>query len=135
MGHTDPLHPWRITQTHLPITVITTPAQLSSAMDNANKKIIMLDFYADWCVSCKIMDNTILNQADVQTLLTNIVLLRIDVTRNTTDSQQLQKQFHVFAPPTFIFLDQNGKEIPNSRIIGEISHNAFIARIKTVESN
>lgn len=96
---------------------IRTSAELAEKLKTANKPVI-LDFYADWCVSCKEMENLTFSDAKVAALMHQAVLLQVDVTANTTDDRALMKQFNLFGPPGMIFFDKTGQEIPNSRVIG-----------------
>ncbi len=81
------------------------------------------------------MEQNIFQQRTVQTRLKNIILLRANVTANTLKQQALQKYLHVFAPPTIIFFNGRGEEIKNTRIVGEISKQAFIKRIKRLRAH
>ena len=81
-------------------------------------KSVMLDFYADWCVSCKEMEKYTFTDASVQTALGNTVLLRADVTKNDDRDQALLKRFGIFGPPTIAFYDAAGQEQRNFRVVG-----------------
>ena len=78
----------------------------------------MLDFYADWCVSCKEMEHNTFTEADVQTALANTTLLQADVTANDDDDQALLKHFGIFGPPTIAFYGADGTERRNFRVVG-----------------
>ncbi|APA86411.1 protein-disulfide reductase DsbD [Paraburkholderia sprentiae WSM5005] len=84
----------------------------------------MLDFYADWCVSCKEMEKFTFSDPRVQAKLKQMKLLRADVTANSTDDQALLKRFKLFGPPGIIFFDQSGKEV--LRVIGYESADKFL---------
>ena len=103
---------------------------MQQALNKIHGKTVILDFYADWCVSCRIMEQNIFQQKDVQTLLKNSMLLRADVTANNRAQQALEKYLQVFAPPTIVFFDRNGNELPNLRIVGEVSKKTFIEKTK-----
>lgn len=103
---------------HLEFTRIKTIAQLDSILSNTGGKTVMLDFYADWCVSCKEMEKFTFTDPQIQARLNNSLLLQVDVTANTTDDKAMLKRFNLFGPPGIIFFDGNGNEISNSRVIG-----------------
>lgn len=107
-----------VTSNHLEFTRIKTVAQLDSILSNTGGKTVMLDFYADWCVSCKEMEKFTFTDPQVKARLTNSLLLQVDVTANTTDDKAMLKRFNLFGPPGIIFFDGNGNEISNSRVIG-----------------
>ena len=100
------------------------------AAASAAGKPVMLDFYADWCVSCKEMEKyTFTNQA-VQTALSNAVLLRADVTRNDADDQALLKHFGIFGPPTIAFYDPAGQEQRSFRVVGYMKAPEFASVLR-----
>jgi thiol:disulfide interchange protein DsbD len=78
----------------------------------------MLDFYADWCVSCKEMEKLTFVDPAVKAKLANSVLLQVDVTANDADDKAMLRRFGLFGPPGIIFFDGSGREIPDSRVIG-----------------
>ena len=127
----DPLHPLHSRQQDsLNFIKIKNLAELQQVLNKVHGKPVLLDFYADWCVSCKIIAQNIFQQKDVQTLLKNVVLLQVDVTADSDAEQMLEKHLHVFAPPTIIFFDRNGNEIKAARIVGEINRHTFISKVK-----
>ena len=77
----------------------------------------MLDFYADWCVSCKEMEKQTFRDPAVRARLQGMVLLRADVTANSEDDRALLKRFGLFGPPGIVFFDAKGAESP-TRVIG-----------------
>jgi len=79
---------------------------------------VMLDFYADWCVSCKEMERFTFSDARVREKMAGMVLLQADVTANNNDDKLLLKRFNLFGPPGIIFFDRNGREIDGLRVIG-----------------
>ena len=86
----------------------------------------MLDFYADWCVSCKEMESLTFQDEEVKRRLGAMLLLQVDVTANSADDAALLKRFGLFGPPGIIFFDRNGKEIENSRVIGYLAADRFL---------
>jgi thiol:disulfide interchange protein DsbD len=78
----------------------------------------MLDFYADWCVSCKEMEAQTFVDAAVRAKLDKALLLRADVTANADDDRALLKRFHLFGPPGIILFDTQGHELETARVVG-----------------
>lgn len=89
----------------------------ASLRENAGKTVV-LDFYADWCVSCKEMEKRTFADPRVQNVFADMVLLQADVTANNDDDKALLKRFQLFGPPGIIFFNNQGQEIGNSRVIG-----------------
>ena len=83
------------------------------AAASAAGKPVMLDFYADWCVSCKEMEKYTFTDAQVQAALANAVLLQADVTANDEQDKALLARFEIFGPPTIAFFDGDGVERKN----------------------
>jgi thiol:disulfide interchange protein DsbD len=107
------------------------PVRSSSELDQAVKTAAqpaMLDFYADWCVSCKEMEKFTFSDPRVQTKLKQMNLLRADVTANNMDDQALLKRFSLFGPPGIIFFDHGGKEV--LRVVGYESADKFLRTLE-----
>jgi len=116
----------------LAFTRIKTVAQLDAALAQTGGKTAMLDFYADWCVSCKEMEKLTFVDPAVQATLANSVLLQVDVTANDLDDKAMLKRFGLFGPPGIILFDRAGREIADSRVIGyqdARKFNASLARL------
>ncbi|KVS15281.1 protein-disulfide reductase DsbD [Burkholderia multivorans] len=94
------------------------------ALLKSSAQPVMLDFYADWCVSCKEMEHLTFTDARVQARLAQLHLVRADVTANNADDQALLKRFGLFGPPGIIFFDRNGKEI--ARVVGYQAAETFL---------
>ncbi|WP_025385337.1 protein-disulfide reductase DsbD [Legionella oakridgensis] len=131
-GNTNPLQPLASRTDHpndflnQPYSkTIKTVKQVKAALANAKGKPVILDFYAEWCTACKIIEATTLQDPQVQAALKNFVVLRIDLTANNADSKELQRLFDVVAPPTFLFFNAKGNELNKLRTIGEISSDHF----------
>jgi thiol:disulfide interchange protein DsbD len=92
-------------------------AELDAAL-RAPGRPVMLDFYADWCVSCKEMERFTFADPAVQRRLAGAVLLRADVTANNAQDRELLRRFHLFGPPGIIFFDGNGREVAVARLVG-----------------
>ena len=88
------------------------------AAANASGKTVMLDFYADWCASCKEMEKYTFPEPSVQAALTNTVLLQADVTANDDADQALMQRFGILGPPSILFFGQDGAEKTAYRVVG-----------------
>ncbi|MGZ3253331.1 MAG: cytochrome c biogenesis protein CcdA, partial [Burkholderiaceae bacterium] len=97
---------------------VKSNAELDAAIDQAKGKVVMFDFYADWCVSCKEMEKLTFTDPHVQSQLANVVLLQVDVTANNAEDKALLKRFQLFGPPGIIFFDKQGREVQGARVIG-----------------
>ncbi|MDR3324236.1 MAG: thioredoxin family protein, partial [Zoogloeaceae bacterium] len=90
-----------------------------AAHQEADKKTpVLLDFYADWCVSCKEMERFTFSDPAIREKMGQFLRLQADVTANTETDRALLKRFQLFGPPGIIFFDATGKEIPNLRVVG-----------------
>jgi len=131
-GITNPLRPIELSnQTHhreLQFTVIENLGDFNTQVARAKQlnKPIMLDFYADWCMSCIQMDRYTFTDPAVRAALKNYIVLRADMTKNTISNKIIEEKFNVIAPPTILFFDPQGNEIMQSRIIGEKSAKEFL---------
>jgi thioredoxin:protein disulfide reductase len=102
----------------LAFTRIASIAELEKKLAEANGKPVMLDFYADWCVACKELEQLTFSDAKVQQLLKNTTLLQVDVTANSDEDKALLKRFALFGPPGIVFFDGNGKAITSIKTVG-----------------
>lgn len=96
---------------------------------SASGKPAMLDFYADWCVSCKEMEHRTFTDPAVHKALQHVVLLQADVTANDADDQALLKRFGIFGPPSIMFFGPNGEERRAFRIVGFLDPQTFAAQV------
>ena len=104
-------------------------AQLEGAIHAASGKPVLLDFYADWCVTCNEMERDTFSNRAVQARLENIVKLQADVTANLEDHKLLLKRFGLFGPPGIVFFDRQGNEIKGLRVIGFQAADKFAATL------
>jgi len=93
---------------------------------------VMLDFYADWCVSCKEMERFTFSDARVREKMRTMVLLQVDVTANNEDDKALLKRFRLFGPPGIVFFDHEGQEISGLRVIGYQPADRFLESLARV---
>lgn len=141
-GNSDPFNPWAqfenkssSANSKTIFTLVNSMSDLNQQLNSAknNHQIVMLDFYADWCNSCVMMDRTIFSREDVQNALKNIKMLRADVTQNNAFDHALLKRFHLVGPPGIIFFNAEGQELTSSRIVGEVSADEFLAQLTKIE--
>ena len=114
----------------LAFTRVKTVAQLDAALAATGGRTAMLDFYADWCVSCKEMEKLTFVDPAVKARLANTLLLQVDVTANDADDRAMLKRFGLFGPPGIIMFDRQGKEIPDSRVIGYQDAKKFLRSLE-----
>ncbi|MBU3556600.1 protein-disulfide reductase DsbD [Polynucleobacter sp. Ross1-W9] len=116
----------------LVFVVIHSPAELDTQLSKAKgeKKLVLLDFYADWCISCKEMEVNTFTNPEVSKELKQMVLLQADVTANSPENQALLKRFGLFGPPGILIFNQNSEELKDQRVIGYMPPQRFIERLK-----
>jgi thiol:disulfide interchange protein DsbD len=133
-GSRDPLAPLAHLTGNAAVPVhfkrVANVQELDSVLANSGGKTVMLDFYADWCVSCKEMEKLTFTDPAVQTKLANTILLQADVTANNAADKELLKRFKLFGPPGIILFDRHGREIPDSRVIGFQNSTKFLASLQ-----
>ena len=118
-------------ETQTPFVRVASVTELDRALARAGKPV-MLDFYADWCVSCKEMERLTFQDEDVKKRLGAMLLLQVDVTANSADDAALLKRFGLFGAPGIIFFDRKGNEIEGSRVIGYRSAERFLPILNQV---
>ncbi len=118
----------------LAFTRIASNAELDLKLAEANGKPVMLDFYADWCVACKELEQLTFSAPNVQKLLENTTLLQVDVTANSDEDKALLKRFALFGPPSIVFFDGNGKPISSVKTIGFQNAEHFTATLAKRDS-
>jgi thiol:disulfide interchange protein DsbD len=110
---------------------VKSSAELDARIAQAQGKTVMLDFYADWCVSCKEMERFTFSDAAVLAKLKNTVLLQADVTANNEDDKALLQRFQLFGPPATLFFDAQGKEQADFRVTGYQDAPQFLQSLKS----
>ncbi|WP_420474780.1 protein-disulfide reductase DsbD [Noviherbaspirillum sp. ST9] len=111
---------------------VKSVAELEAVIAQSAGKTVMLDFYADWCVSCIEMEKLTFSDKRVQAQFANMVLLQADVTANNADDKELLKRFKLFGPPGIIFFDKQGREIQGGRVIGYQNAEKFLNSLSLV---
>lgn len=110
---------------------ITSLEELNSIVANQDTRPIVLDLYADWCISCRVLEDMFASP-DILPRLDNIQLVRIDVTANSADNQALMKKFNLYGPPSLVFLDHQGNERKALTIMGEPSKLSLIEHLDAI---
>ena len=109
---------------------VKSGAELDARIARAHGKAVMLDFYADWCTSCKEMERYTFSDASVQAKLKDAVLLQADVTANNAEDKALLQRFQLFGPPATLFFDAQGKELSDFRVTGFQDAPQFVQSLK-----
>jgi thiol:disulfide interchange protein DsbD len=135
LGGTNPLSPipaWAGVRPSLPFQPVRSVADLDHEVAQASREgqPVMIDFYADWCTSCKEMEDTTFLDPTVRKALSGMVLLRADVTADDADDQALLKRFGIFGPPTIAFFGRDGQERPRYRVVGYMKGAEFAAAVR-----
>ena len=142
-GQTNPLQPLvfssinsasvshvSVAKSHDASKMITTSKEFKMALNKAEdqQQIAVLDFYADWCIACKIMDTEIFSHTDTQEKMSNVSFIQLDMTKNTDDQLTLLNEFGLFGPPAVLFFSK-GEELSQLRIVGEVDKATFLKHL------
>jgi thiol:disulfide interchange protein DsbD len=114
---------------------IKSPADLDAVLADTGGKPVMLDFYADWCVSCKEMEKLTFTDARVRKQFDGMLLVQADVTANDADDKAMLKRFNLFGPPGIILFDKSGREIAGARVIGYQDADKFLRSLSAVNAS
>lgn len=132
-GSRDPLQPLAVLRAQAAGPAVSTRfepvgsiAELEARLATADRPVL-LDFYADWCVSCKEMERFTFADPQVAARMERMLLLKADVTANSDEHKALLKRFNLFGPPGILFFDPQGKERPELRVVGYMKAEAFSA--------
>ena len=139
-GQTDPFNPIgqpRIVdnrgqeQTTSAWQTVSTPADLDRALTDARSSgtPLLLDWYADWCISCKVIEREVLDDPVVIERLKGYRLIRFDITASNAEQRALLDRYQLFGPPALMFFGKDGVERADVRVIGEISAKDFAERV------
>ncbi|KXO13160.1 Cytochrome c-type biogenesis protein DsbD, protein-disulfide reductase [Moritella sp. JT01] len=118
-----------------PLFMKTASVQnIDNAINNlqAPKVVTMVDLYADWCTSCKVMEKHVFSDPSVVTAMTAINALKFDITDNTKLQSEWMAKAKLFGPPSMLFFDGDGNEIEQLRVVGEMDKQQFLAHLKLV---
>ena len=110
------------------VTDLDSELKLAAGLE----RTVMLDFYADWCVSCKEMEHLTFSDPAVQAALFATVLLQADVTANDQIDQALMRRLGIFGPPTIVFFDRRGNEVRAGRVIGYLPAEEFLVHLQPI---
>lgn len=113
----------------LEFTVIESIPELEQELATSNGQIVMVDFYADWCISCKVMEAEVFPIPGVKAKMAQMHLLKADVTDNESAHKELLDTFGLFGPPSILFFNTKGQEISELRIVGEVTAKDFEQRL------
>lgn len=103
-------------------------AQIAEA--NAAGKPVVVDFYADWCISCKVMERRVFGNSEVQQAMADVVRLKPDVTANDASDREMMQALGVLGPPTLMFFGTDGEERAAQRIVGEVGPREYLRRLQ-----
>ncbi len=115
-------------------TRVASGAELDAHLASPGRPV-MLDFYADWCVSCKEMEAFTFSDARVRAVMDGMLLLQADVTANSDADKALLKRFSLFGPPGIVFFDAEGREIKGLRVVGFQSADRFLKTLELATAN
>jgi thiol:disulfide interchange protein DsbD len=117
--------------TRLPFETVKSTADLDRRIATAasDGRPVLLDFYADWCVSCKEMERYTYSDARVAERMRDFILLKADVTGNDADDRALLKRFRLFGPPGIVFFDRDGKPLPDASVVGFQDADRFLSSL------
>lgn len=136
MGSRSVLHPLKVSSSsdHVQFTRISALDELKGILAKTDKPVL-LDFYADWCISCLEMEKFTFTDTHVQGLMNQMQLLQVDVTKNTVQDRELLKAFKLFGPPGIIFFDKKGQENRAIRVIGFQNAERFSQNLEKALNN
>ena len=109
-----------------------TPEAVAAALASAKaaKQPLALDFYADWCISCKVIEREVLTNPSVQELLKGYQLIRFDMTASTAEQRVLLDQYQLFGPPAILLFSAEGDEWLDLRVVGGIDAGELAKRLQ-----
>ncbi len=138
-GHEDPMRPLGQIVSNAEATpvkssqwlTVSTPGELDAALRNAqsNGTPLLLDWYADWCISCKVIEREVLNAPQVTRQLGDYQLVRFDITESNAAQRALLDRYQLFGPPAIQLFDGKGEEWLDLRVVGEVDAATFAARL------
>ncbi len=117
---------------HVEFKQVKSEAELQQALAENNKSLVMLDLYADWCVACKEFEKETFSDPRVQKNFGDMLLLQVDMTKNSEENRALMTKYKVLGLPTILFFNQDGKEIEGSRVNGFMPPVEFLQWIEKI---
>jgi len=116
---------------------ITTPAELDAQLKAAQaaSQPLMLDWYADWCISCKVIEREVFAAPQIAPRLEDYRLVRFDITDSNPEQRALLDRYKLFGPPAVLFFDRAGNELTDVRVVGEIDASQFAERLDRAEAS
>ena len=111
---------------------VKSEAELQQVLAENNKSLVMLDLYADWCVACKEFEKETFSDPSVQKAFGDMLLLQVDMTKNSEENRALMTKYKVLGLPTILFFDRDGKEIEGSRVNGFMQSVEFLQWIEKI---
>ena len=117
---------------HVEFKKVKSEAELQQALSENNKSLVMLDLYADWCVACKEFEKETFSDPSVQKAFGDMLLLQVDMTKNSEENRALMAKYKVLGLPTILFFNRDGKEIEGSRVNGFMPPVEFLQWIEKI---
>ena len=117
---------------HIEFKKVRSEAELQQALSENNKSLVMLDLYADWCVACKEFEKETFSDPSVQKAFGDMLLLQVDMTKNSEENRALMTKYKVLGLPTILFFNRDGKEIEGSRVNGFMPPIEFLQWIEKI---
>ena len=117
---------------HIEFKKVRSEAELQQALSENNKSLVMLDLYADWCVACKEFEKETFSDPSVQKAFGDMLLLQVDMTKNSEENRALMTKYKVLGLPTILFFNRDGKEIEGSRVNGFMPPVEFLQWIEKI---
>ena len=117
---------------HVEFKKVKSEAELQQALAENNKPLVMLDLYADWCVACKEFEKETFSDPSVQKAFGDMLLLQVDMTKNSEENRALMAKYKVLGLPTILFFNRDGKEIEGSRVNGFMPPVEFLQWIEKI---
>ena len=117
---------------HVEFKKVKSEAELQQALAENNKSLVMLDLYADWCVACKEFEKETFSDPSVQKAFGDMLLLQVDMTKNSEENRALMTKYKVLGLPTILFFNREGKEIEGSRVNGFMPPVEFLQWIEKI---
>ena len=117
---------------HVEFKQVKSEAELQQALSENNKSLVMLDLYADWCVACKEFEKETFSDPSVQKAFGDMLLLQVDMTKNSEENRALMTKYKVLGLPTILFFSRDGKEIEGSRVNGFMPPVEFLQWIQKI---